>query len=100
VFEHVFFSFDVDSIRDAPGVSCPTPIGLSAADAFSMCKIAGNSDNVVLVDQSELNPTVEGGYRTTKLCAFMFYHFVLGRALRERTVFRALRERRNKLSAL
>jgi len=80
-----FVSFDVDSIRaaDMPAVSCPSPIGLSAADALDMCALAGASPGVRLVDMSEFNPAVVSqgeAYRAAKLCAFMFYRFALARA--------------------
>jgi len=85
-----FVSFDVDSIRaaDMPAVSCPSPIGLSAADALQMCAKAGACPAVRLMDVSEFNPqTVSRGdaYRSAKLVAFMFYRFALGRAVERAT---------------
>lgn len=75
----IFVSFDLDAIcgRDAPGVSCPSPVGLSAEDAHEICRIAGEHPNVALFDLSEFNPTIEA-YRTGKLVASLFYMFLLG----------------------
>ena len=83
---NAFVSFDVDSIRaaDMPAVSCPSPVGLSAADALEMCARAGACASVRLMDVSELcPPAVDCGeaYRSAKLAAFMFYRFALGRAI-------------------
>ncbi|KAG9392810.1 Ureohydrolase [Carpediemonas membranifera] len=80
----LFVSFDIDSIQssDCPGVSCPAPTGLTAWDALRMCRIAGQTKCVRVVDMSEFNPAVES-YRTSKLTAAMFYQFVLGVAERK-----------------
>lgn len=42
-----------------------------------MCRIAGATANVRLMDVSEFNPTVES-YRTGRLVANMFYYFCMG----------------------
>jgi formiminoglutamase len=83
--DHIFVSFDLDSVsgEHAPGVSCPSPIGISAQDALDICFIAGQCDKVSLVDLSEYNPQVEG-YRTGKLVANMFIQFVMGFTSRSR----------------
>ncbi|KAJ3074626.1 hypothetical protein HDU98_010717 [Podochytrium sp. JEL0797] len=81
--EKLFISFDLDSIHggDAPGVSCPSPNGLSAKDALEICFEAGKDPRVVLFDLSELNPEVEE-YRSARLTAMMFNYFLLGLAKR------------------
>lgn len=75
----IFVSFDLDSVRgaDAPGVSCPGAVGLSADDALAICMAAGEDPRVQVFDLSEFNPDVEA-YRTGKLVAAMCYHFALG----------------------
>jgi len=94
----VFVSFDLDSIcgADAPvcfsicvfvitcskGVSCASPIGLSASDALQIAMIAGRCEQVALFDLSELNPGIDD-YRTGRLVAAMFYHFCMGVAMRK-----------------
>ncbi|ORZ36274.1 hypothetical protein BCR44DRAFT_64128 [Catenaria anguillulae PL171] len=79
----VFVSFDLDAVRsaDAPGVSCASPLGLSAQMALDICYVAGSHPAVKLFDLSEFNPTIEE-YRTGRLVAFMFYYFCLGLARR------------------
>ncbi len=76
---HIFISFDIDSIKgsDAPGVSCSSPIGLTAENALQICYYSGLSPKVRMIDVSELNPEIEN-YRTPKLVAMMFYYFLLG----------------------
>lgn len=63
------------------GVSCASPIGLSADDALEICFAAGAHPNVQLFDLSEYSPDVEE-YHTGKLVANMFYYFCLGYARR------------------
>jgi len=76
----IFVSFDIDSIMSSscPGVSAPATVGLTAQEACDLCFEAGLCLSVRLMDVSEFNPQVED-YRTGKLLALLFYHFVLGR---------------------
>ena len=80
----VFVSFDLDSISgsDAPGVSCPGTLGLSAQDAVSIAYCAGVHPLVSLFDLSEYNPEIEDE-RTGRLAAAMFYNFCMGVARRK-----------------
>merc|ERR1712228_983963 len=84
-FSKIFLSFDVGSIRqsDCSGVSCPSPIGLTAIDAAQICFNSGKNKNVSLMDMSEFNPLAES-YKTGKLLAWLFYNFVLGVAQRQK----------------
>jgi len=79
----IFVSFDLDAIcgTDAPGVSCPGIVGLSAREALMIAYIAGTHPQVSLFDLSEYNPEVEE-YRTGRLAAGIFYYFCLGVASR------------------
>ncbi|VEL32839.1 unnamed protein product [Protopolystoma xenopodis] len=81
----VFFSFDIDAIRaaDCPGVSCPSPIGLTAEAALQLCRLAGQSSCVSLFDISEFNPTMEKD-RTSRLVCTMLYYFLVGLAERSK----------------
>ena len=83
----MFVSFDVDAISgsDCPGVSCPSAVGLTAADALQIAQAAGRAPNVALFDLSEMNPLVES-YRTPRLCVYIFYHFLLGMCQRMQRV--------------
>ena len=80
----LFVSFDLDSIAasDAPGVSCPGILGLSAQDAVSIAYRSGCHPSVSLFDLSEYNPAIEDE-RTGRLAAAMFYYFCLGVASRK-----------------
>lgn len=69
---------------DCPGVSCPSPIGLTSDEALTICRMAGRHPLVQLVDISEFNPLVED-YNTGKLAALMFYHFLIGLKQRKST---------------
>ncbi|CAF1139150.1 unnamed protein product [Didymodactylos carnosus] len=75
----IFVSFDIDSIisSSCPGVSAPATYGLSSEQACAICFEAGKCSQVQLMDMSEYNPVVEE-YRTGKLAAQLFYHFLLG----------------------
>ena len=79
--DNIFVSFDVDGIASAfcPGVSCPSPLGLTGQDAVEICFAAGRDRRVRLFDISEFNPDAES-YLTGKLLSAMFYYFVMGMA--------------------
>ncbi len=79
----LFVSFDLDSVagRDAPGVSCPSLIGLSAEEAITIAYHAGEHPAVALFDLSEYNPDIEEEH-TGRLAAAIFYFFCLGVASR------------------
>ncbi len=80
---HIFVSFDIDSVdlSYAPGVSCPSPTGLTGAEAMEIALAAGKNSVVSMMDLSELCPVVEG-YHTPLLASYIFYHFSLGVAAR------------------
>lgn len=81
--DHLFVSFDLDSVSgaDAPGVSCPGTVGLTAAEALDMCYVAGRCPKVRLFDLSEFNPLIDS-YRTGRLVTNMWYWFCMGVASR------------------
>ena len=81
--DKIFVSFDLDcvSMAWAGGVSCPSPLGLTAQNALEICFNAGHNSKVQLFDLSEYNPKIEE-YNTGKLVAAMFVHFCLGYASR------------------
>jgi formiminoglutamase len=81
--DHIFVSFDLDCVRtcDAPGVSAPSPLGITARDAVRICYLAGKCGKVKLFDLSEFNPVIEE-YMTGKLVGMMFHSFACGLAER------------------
>lgn len=80
----IFVSFDLDSVRDAPGVSCPSIHGLTSHNALSIAEISGRHPAVTLFDLSEYNPVIEDE-RTGRLAVSMFYYFCLGFASRKKS---------------
>jgi len=82
--DELFVSFDLDAVKysDAPGVSCASPTGLTAQEAFDICFEAGRHAKVKLFDLSEFNPAAEK-YCTSRLVSFMFYYFCCGVAVRK-----------------
>ncbi|MGI8638665.1 MAG: formimidoylglutamase [Pyrinomonadaceae bacterium] len=72
-----FFGFDVDSVRasDAPGVSAPSPIGLSAEEFVAVAEFAGGNEQTKIVEFTEVNPNFDVDNRTTKLVAIAMHKF-------------------------
>ncbi|MFQ5482247.1 MAG: formimidoylglutamase [Nitrospinaceae bacterium] len=79
----LFVSFDLDAVAaaEAPGVSCPGILGLTAQEAVDIAFAAGAHPGVALFDLSEYNPEIEEE-RTGRLAVALFYHFCLGLAQR------------------
>ena len=79
----IFVSFDIDCIRgsDMPGVSCPSPVGLTAEEATNIAFTSGRNKNVSLIDFSELNVEIEAD-RSPRMLALLIYNFLLGVASR------------------
>ena len=69
----IFWGFDLDSVRasDAPGVSAPSPIGLSAEQICRIGAIAGRDPRTRVIEISEVNPTVDVDNRTSRLAALI-----------------------------
>ncbi len=74
---YLFFGFDVDSVRssDAPGVSAPSPIGLSAEEFVELAKFAGKDERTKIVEFTEVNPHYDIDHRTAKLVAVAIHNF-------------------------
>lgn len=73
----VFYGFDVDSVRssDAPGVSAPSPIGLSAKEFVELAKFAGTDKRAKIIEFTEVNPNFDVDNRTAKLTAVAMHKF-------------------------
>ena len=74
----VFWGFDVDVVNaaDAPGVSAPTPIGLSAIDFCELARLAGCWQNTKIIEFTEMNPNFDIDHRTAKLVAVAMHRFL------------------------
>ncbi len=72
-----FFGFDVDSVRaaDAPGVSAPGPIGLTAEEFINLAGFAGNLGETKIIEFTEVNPNFDIDNRTAKLVAIAMHNF-------------------------
>lgn len=72
----IFWGFDLDSVRaaDAPGVSAPSPIGLTSEQICRIGSIAGRDARTRLLEITEVNPTVDVDGRTSKLAALIVLH--------------------------
>jgi formiminoglutamase len=76
--EVVFWGFDIDAVRamDAPGVSAPYPIGLTAEEICEIAKIAGEDKRSRIMEISEVNPQLDPDNRTSRLAAMMILYFI------------------------
>ncbi len=72
----IFWGFDLDSVRasDAPGVSAPSPIGLTAEQICRIATLAGRDARTRLIEVSEVNPTYDVDGRTSRLAALLLMH--------------------------
>ncbi len=74
----IFWGFDTDSVRasDAPGVSAPSPIGLSAEEFINLANLAGKLADTKIIEFTEVNPNFDIDNRTTKLAATAMHKFL------------------------
>jgi formiminoglutamase len=67
----IFFGFDLDVVRavEAPGVSDPYPMGLTAMQVCEIADVAAEDPRTRIVELTEVNPTYDIGGITSKLAA-------------------------------
>lgn len=67
----VFFGFDLDVVRsaEAPGVSAPGPVGLTAREIGEIADLAARDGRTRIVEISEVNPDYDIDGRTSRLAA-------------------------------
>ncbi len=72
-----FWGFDVDSVRaaDAPGVSAPSPVGLTAEEFIELAKFGGENEQTKIIEFTEVNPNFDIDNRTAKLVAVAMHKF-------------------------
>ncbi len=77
-----FFGFDLDAIRasEAPGVSAPSPIGLTAEEFINLAKFAGENRQTKIIEFTEMNPSLDIDNRTAKLVAAAMHGFCRARS--------------------
>jgi formiminoglutamase len=76
--KNIFWGFDMDSVKssEAPGVSAPSPLGLTADQAAAIASLAGENMNTKIFEISEVNPVFDIDSKTSKLAAIMIWHFL------------------------
>ena len=77
-------SFDLDAVSDAeaPGVSAPSPAGLTSELWLAAANNAGRCPAVTSADVVELNPAVDRDGQTARLAALTVWWLLRGRAER------------------
>ena len=75
-----FWGFDLDAVRaaDAPGVSSPSPIGLTAEEFIALAKLAGSKKQTRIIEFTEVNPNFDIDNRTARLVAIAMHAFCSG----------------------
>ncbi len=75
--KNIFFGFDTDSVRasDAPGVSAPSPVGLTANEFIESARFAGENEQTQIIEFTEVNPNYDIDNRTAKLVALAMHRF-------------------------
>ena len=67
----IFFGFDMDVVEaaEAPGVSDPSPMGLTAKEICEIADVAARDPRTRVVEITEVNPTYDRDGITSKLAA-------------------------------
>ncbi len=83
--DRIFWGFDIDSVRaaDAPGVSAPSPRGLTADELLDLTHLAGLTPETRIVEFTEVNPRVDRDDQTSRLVAFAIHQYLRGVCERE-----------------
>ena len=80
---YVSVDCDVICAADMPGVSAPSPLGLSAGEVCASARLAGASPNVTSFDVVEVNPSLDRDGQSASCGALIVWHFLAGLAGRE-----------------
>jgi formiminoglutamase len=74
----IFWGIDMDSVcaADAPGVSAPNALGLSAEELCDIATLAGADSRTTLFEITEVNPAYDVDQRTARLAAVAIHHFL------------------------
>lgn len=76
--ETIFWGVDIDSVRvsDAPGVSAPCPIGLTADEICDIARLAGGDPRSRILELTEINPVYDADKRTSRLAAYIILYYL------------------------
>lgn len=79
--DYVFLSLDLDVLDDAlaPGVSAPTPGGLTTREVFELCRRLGGLEHLAGFEVVECAPPLDAGDRTARAGACAIAHVLAGR---------------------
>jgi len=74
----LFLGFDMDSVRaaDAPGVSAPSPTGLTAEQAGDVVRFFATEFPAAIFEITEVNPEFDVDSHTAKLAAVLMLTFI------------------------
>lgn len=81
----VFWGIDLDSVHlaEAPGVSAPNVLGLTADELCQITELAGCDPRSRLIEFTEVNPAYDIDQRTCRLTAVAIFHFLAARFAKE-----------------
>ena len=76
--QNIFWGIDMDSIKasDAPGVSAPSPTGLTSEQIIAIAKFAGSFTQSKIFEITEMNPSFDIDHRTAKLAGHLILNFI------------------------
>lgn len=79
--DYVFLSLDLDVLDGplAPGVSAPTPGGLTTREVFELCRRLGGIERLAGFEVVECAPPLDTGDRTARAGACAVAHLLAGR---------------------
>lgn len=83
--EAIFWGLDMDVVHvaEAPGVSAPNALGISAHDFCEIAAIAGRDVRSRIFEISEVNPLYDIDDRTARLAAAAIYQFLTASVVQE-----------------
>ena len=78
IVKAIFWGLDMDVVRasDAPGVSAPSPTGLTSHEFCAIAQHAGRDPRTKVFEITELNPTYDIDQRTCRLAAVAIWDFL------------------------
>ena len=77
---HVYVSIDADVAWSGmvPGVSAPSPMGISGDKIIACARVAGKSPQVSSVDLVEINPLYDQDGQSARWGALLVWNFLIG----------------------
>jgi formiminoglutamase len=84
----IYVSIDADVAWSGmvPGVSAPSPMGISGDKIIACARVAGRSPQVSSLDLVEINPVYDQDGQSARWAALVIWNFLIGLALRNRSL--------------